>query len=232
VKFIWGVGDLYQELGSFFNPSPEMRELNILRAIAENPSISQERLSREIGIVPSMVHRYLSDFERTGLIMKTGETRRSMSYVLLDEGRVRLQYLTVSYLADVARIYAQSRNIFGDVLDFIATRDFESVYLYGAGIVGKMLSTILLFEKIDVLGFIDDASFKKGSQLNGIPVFDPEQITGKEYDAIIIASFAHAASILAKAEARGHDKLYVFEISEKGRVSLIEHKLNGGTDNE
>ena len=223
---------MYQELGSFFNPSPEMRELNILQAIAENPSISQERLSREIGIVPSMVNRYLSDFERTGLITKIGENRRSMSYILLDEGRVRLQYLTVAYLADVAKIYAQSRSVFGEVLDFISARDFEKVYLYGAGIVGKMVSTILLYERIDVLGFIDDADFKKGTQVNGIVVLEPERVVGNEYDAVIVASFAHSASILSKAAAIGLSKLYSFEISSKGRVSLKEHKTNGGSEND
>lgn len=214
---------MYQELGSFFNPSPEMRELSILKAIAENPSISQERLSREIGIVPSMVHRYLDDFEKTGLIKKTGENRRTMSYVLQGEGRNRLQYLTVAYLSDVAKIYAQSRSVFGEVLDFIGINGLDSVYLYGAGIVGKMLSTILLFERIEVLGFIDDSALKKGKEVGGVPVFDPEQVIETDYDGIIVASFAHSSSIISRAEAKGLRRLYVFEISENGSVSLKKH---------
>jgi len=214
---------VYQELGSFFNPSPEMRELSILKAIAENPSISQERLSREIGIVPSMVHRYLDDFEKTGLIKKTGENRRTMSYVLQGEGRNRLQYLTVAYLSDVAKIYAQSRSVFGEVLDFIGINGLDRVYLYGAGIVGKMLSTILLFERIEVLGFIDDSALKKGKEVSGVPVFDPDQVIETDYDAVIVASFAHASSIISRAEEKGLRRLYVFEISENGSVSLKKH---------
>jgi len=223
---------VYQELGSFFNPSPEMRELSILKAIAENPSISQERLSREIGIVPSMVHRYLDDFEKTGLIKKTGENRRTMSYVLQGEGRNRLQYLTVAYLSDVAKIYAQSRSVFGEVLDFIGMNGLDRVYLYGAGIVGKMLSTILLFERIEVVGFIDDSAIKKGKEVSGVPVFDPDQVIETDYDAIIVASFAHASSIISRAEAKGFQRLYVFEISENGSVSLKKHKQNGGFGND
>ena len=223
---------MYQELGSFFNPSPEMRKLSILKAIAENPSISQERLSREIGIVPSMVHRYLDDFEKTGLIKKAGENRRTMSYVLQGEGRNRLQYLTVAYLSEVAKIYAQSRSVFGEVLDFIGMNGFDSVYLYGAGIVGTMLSTILFFERIEVIGFIDDSALKKGKEVSGVPVFDPEQVIETDYDAIIVASFAHSSSIITRAEEKGLQRLYVFEISKNGSVSLKKHDQNGGFVND
>ena len=104
---------------SFFNPSPNFREMSILKALTESSSVSQERLARIAGIVPSMVNKYIRDFEDSELIQKEGENRRNMKYVLTEAGKFRLQYLTILYLKEAAKLYTESRDIFGEVLDTI-----------------------------------------------------------------------------------------------------------------
>ncbi|HOI63023.1 MAG TPA: winged helix-turn-helix domain-containing protein, partial [Mesotoga sp.] len=37
--------------------------MSILKALTESSSVSQERLARLAGIVPSMVNKYIKDFE-------------------------------------------------------------------------------------------------------------------------------------------------------------------------
>ncbi|WP_367363104.1 hypothetical protein [Mesotoga sp.] len=42
-----------------------------------------------------------------------------MRYVLTEAGKFRLQYLTILYLKEAAKLYTESREIFGEVLDTI-----------------------------------------------------------------------------------------------------------------
>ncbi|MGB4200270.1 MAG: winged helix-turn-helix domain-containing protein, partial [Thermotogota bacterium] len=37
--------------------------MTVLRLLTQNPSLSQEALARSVGVVPSMVNRYLKEFE-------------------------------------------------------------------------------------------------------------------------------------------------------------------------
>ena len=205
---------------SFFNPSPDFREMNILKALTENPSISQERLAKVAGIVPSMVNRYINDFEEKGYIKKEGENRRNMKYVLLEAGKYRLQFLTISYLREVATLYLQSRETFGRVLDEISSQGYEKLLLYGAGIIGSILVDVFRTEGMEVIGFIDDSAVKQSGMFHGLKVYSAVEANKLDYDAVIIASFKHAKKMVANALSANMKNVMVFEISELGNVSL------------
>lgn len=205
---------------SFFNPSPDFREMSILKAITENPSISQEKLAKVAGIVPSMVNRYISDFEEKGYIKKTGENKRNMAYVLLEKGKFRLQFLTISYLREVATLYSQSRETFGKILDELIYQGCEKPLLYGAGIIGSILVDVLRVEGIEPIGFVDDSQVKQSDMFHGIKVYSPDEASELDYDLVIIASFKHAESMVLNAKRANMKNIMVFEISELGSVSI------------
>jgi len=213
----------------FFNPAPDFREMAILRAIMENPDISQEQLSSLVGVVPSMINRYLKDFEERDLIEKRGKNKRKMSYRILESGKQHLQYLIIGYLSDISKLYRSSRNIFLDVLMTISKENIRKVFLYGAGIVGKMLANVLISEEIEIVGFIDDSLIKQGSQIQGITIYSVKEAVNMDYDAVLIASFAHTERIRNKALSKGLKTLYLFEINERGKVFLL--KADGEVEN-
>lgn len=205
---------------SFFNPSPNFREMSILKALAENPEISQERLARTAGVVPSMINRYIKDFEDQDLISKEGENRRRMKYILSESGRFRLQYLTIAYLREVAKLYSQSRDIFGNVLDMITVNGYNNLLLYGAGIIGEILADTLRTEGINLLGFVDDSPAKQEDILHGFKVYSPEKGTTLGADGVIVGSFRHAENIVKQAIKYGFKNIMVFDIAESGKVSI------------
>ncbi len=205
---------------SFFNPSPNFREMNLLKTLSETASISQERLARLAGIVPSMVNKYLKGFEEDGLISKVGENRRNMKYVLTDTGTFRLQFLNLLYLKEAARLYAQSRRVFGNVLDSLSDFGYEGLYLYGAGIVGGILAGVLRVEGIEPMGFIDDAPSRQDERFHDCPVFAPDQVVFQENQGVIAASFRHAKRIVENARKKGMPNIMVFAISQMGQVTL------------
>ncbi|KLO21411.1 winged helix-turn-helix transcriptional regulator [Marinitoga sp. 1155] len=204
----------------FFNPSPNFRELMILQLISQNEHISQEMLSKSVGIAPSMVNRYLKDFEDKDYILKIGENRRNMNYKITEEGKKRLQFLTVSFINEVSKIYSETKNSFKKVLDKIENMGYKNILLYGAGVVGGIVLKVLTGENINVIGFIDDSISKQGDKLHGISIYSPEEVKELKYDMIIIASFRHSERIFENAKKHKIKNIYIFNIDETGNVSL------------
>jgi DNA-binding PadR family transcriptional regulator len=188
--------------------------------LIENPSSSQEALARNAGVVPSMVNRYLKDFEEDGLIMKEGGNRRNMEYILSRDGQYRLQYLTIAFLSEVARLYSESQGIFRDVFDYLNHGGYRHLILYGAGIIGGILIDALKTEGYEIMGFVDDSSLKQNETFRGVRVFPPETASNIVYDAVIIASFRHAERIRQRALTLNLKSVLIFRIANDGKVSL------------
>jgi DNA-binding MarR family transcriptional regulator len=207
---------------SFLNPSPDFREMNILKGIAENPEVSQQKLSRISGVVPSMINRYIYDFESKGFIVKKGKNRRRMNYYLTKEGKFRLQFLSLSFLREVAKLYVQTKEVFGEALELLVSNDYKRILLYGAGIVGGILVDVLKIEGLEPVGFADDSEVKQGELFHDVKVYAPNKIDSLDYDAVIISSFNHSQDILEKAKQLKLNNLMEFELSDDGVVSLKE----------
>jgi predicted transcriptional regulator len=205
---------------NFFNPSPNFREMMILKLISKNENISQDKLSKNVGIVPSMVNRYLKDFEEKKYLIKDGENRRNMKYELTDEGKKRLQFLTVSFVNEVSKMYSDTKNSFLNVINVLEKNNINKILLYGAGVIGGIVLKVLNSENMEVIGFIDDSLSKHGDKIHGIDIYSPDEIKEEKYDAVIIASFRHSEEILKNAKENKIKKLYIFKIDENGEVSL------------
>ncbi len=204
----------------FFEPSTLFREYILLKTILSGGSISQQQLAKIAQIAPSMVNRYLTFFEQKGYIRKIGPNRRRMSYQMTQNGIFRLQYLSVCYLRQTARLYSSSRQVFSEVLDQLSSSKFKKIILYGAGIVGQTLLDILVSENIEILCFVDDDSSKQGTTLNGVKVIDPSMLDKTSYDAVLVASFRHADEIAQRARSLRMKNILVLRIQTNGRVFL------------
>ncbi|SHF18474.1 C-methyltransferase C-terminal domain-containing protein [Marinitoga hydrogenitolerans DSM 16785] len=205
---------------TFFNPSPNFRELMILQIISQNKKVSQETIAKNVGIVPSMVNRYLKDFEDKDYIVKTGGNRRNMNYEITHNGKKRLQFLTVSFINEVSNIYSETKKSFSQVLNKIENIGYKNILLYGAGVVGSIVLKVLNSENINVIGFIDDSIAKQGDKIHGINIYAPEEVKNLNYDMIIIASFRHSEDILKNANDYKLSNIYIFNIDANGNVSL------------
>jgi DNA-binding MarR family transcriptional regulator len=210
---------------TFFNPSPNFRELMILQIISKNENVSQEMIAKTVGIVPSMVNRYLKDFEDKKYIIKTGENRRKMNYEITADGKKRLQFLTVSFINEVSKIYSETKKSFNKVLDKIENMGYQNILLYGAGVVGGIVLKVLTSENINVIGFIDDSISKQGDKIHGINIYSPKEVKIMDYDMIIIASFRHSEDILKNARENELSNIYIFNIDETGNVSLEKGEI-------
>ena len=200
----------------FFQPTTEMRTLEILQMINENSSISQAQLSSMVKIVPSMVNRYIDELYKRDLINKVGGIR-NMQYHLTEKGMMELQCLTLSYLKEVAGLYTFTSSSFTDVFDKLLGK--KNIVLYGAGVIGEMVSELLKSQGIFVSAFVDD--FKSG-HIDGVNIVGLGEIYNGMYDAIIVTSFKNEKLITRKLLEKGYKNVYAFEIV--GKRAVLEWK--------
>jgi len=205
---------------SFFNPSPLYRELLLLASIKENSNISQEELAKIADIAPSMVNRYIKLFAEQGYVEKSGVNKRNMNYHLTTQGLNRLQFLTLSLMSEISQLFMETKEKFAKVLEVLKREKKSRIFLYGAGVVGKIVLNVLKTENFEVIGFIDDSPLKQGDRMYGLKVYDPKKALKIPYSVVIVASFKHSKIIAQKAKEIGLKNVYVFNISEEGLVSL------------
>ncbi|MBI3448777.1 MAG: winged helix-turn-helix transcriptional regulator [Acidobacteria bacterium] len=88
----------------FYEPSPLLRELQVLSILANNPEASQKEIALEVGLAPSMIHNYIHALAEAGLVEFHGPTRRRLRYVVTDSGRARIDSLAARHLTAAGSI--------------------------------------------------------------------------------------------------------------------------------
>ena len=105
-------------------------ELDILKIVAENPAISQRKISEKTGISLGQVNFLIKKCVKKGLIKIEGQTTKSIKYNLTPKGiaekaKLTLEYIKISYEA-VIRLT--------DKIRAIAERyeaEGRCIYIYG-----------------------------------------------------------------------------------------------------
>lgn len=97
--------------------------------------------------------------------------------------------------------------------------------IFGAGLAGATAFEHLSRRQIEVIAFVDNATSKHGSQLNNIPVLNPNQLTSIVFDVIYIASeyFEVIQLQLESVLKIPKNKIHVLPANAIKNVSLTEN---------
>lgn len=93
-----------------------------------------------------------------------------------------------------------------------------TVYIFGTGELYKRYKH--LFENMDVLGLVDNNPEKWGMELDGRKVISPNELKGKEFDYIILASI-HYEEMRDQLLGLGIDEKKVIDKEHKGFFECI-----------
>ncbi|ANQ54310.1 MarR family transcriptional regulator [Thermosipho sp. 1063] len=193
----------------FFQPTPEYRKLLILESINKDSEISQKNLSSLVGIVPSLVNKYLNELRERGLI-KVENLGKKLRYFLTEEGISELYYLKLAFFNDIVSLSMKIESHLENIFLKLKSKNF--IGIYGAGLVGKTLAQLLLNRGFNVVVFFDDNTQKIGNRYFGIPVISIKDKA--EIDAIIVASIKNSEVMVRKAKKYQHSDIYVFNTEE------------------
>jgi FlaA1/EpsC-like NDP-sugar epimerase len=200
----------------YFEPTPLLRELNLLECLEASPQTSQSALAKRVGLTPAMVNAYIRRFQSEGLV-STAEVSRGFSYHLTSKGLHRLNYHRVTYRAELVRTVREARLLFQRYFAELANAGIATVVLYGAGETAEVALDALEGQTIvSVLAVVDDDPGKVGSRIRGIPVCGPDAISGLYPDGIVITSVSFAAQIRKRVEELFDSRIQIFSLTDGG----------------
>ncbi len=124
-------------------------ELDILKLVAENPHISQRKISEQTGISLGQVNFLIKKCVKKGLIKIEGQTAKSIKYNLTPKGitekaALTLEYIKISYGAVIA--------ITSKVRQIVREQKAKAAKIYLLGIHDEMMEltqTVLREEQVD-----------------------------------------------------------------------------------
>jgi len=137
----------------FYEPSPLLRELQVLSILARDPEASQKDIAGQVGLAPSMIHNYIHALAQAGLVEFHGPTRRRLRYVVTSAGRQHIENLSARHLFSAGRILERITSSVRREIERVARDGVKNLgvltFPYFAGIVSRIaaesgLETILL----------------------------------------------------------------------------------------
>lgn len=106
-------------------------ELDILKIVAENPSISQRKIADKTGISLGQVNFLIKKFVKKGLIKIEGQTSKSIKYNLTPKGFAEKASLTLEYIKISYSAVAALSNKIQTLSKEYDNRDAK-IYIYGS----------------------------------------------------------------------------------------------------
>ena len=173
---------------SFYRPTPARRELLALWSLVETEQISQQELGRQIGVSSAMAHNYVQALVDHGYVMTSGETNRSMRYLVTATGRVRLATLMREYASEIARMYSIAKTEVEKRLHQLWKEGIQAVVVFGAAETGELIYSAVKSTPMRIVGWVDNDVAKHQQRFGDLTVCPPDTIESCRPDAVLIAS--------------------------------------------
>lgn len=188
---------------SFFTPTAKLKELTLLQHIEKNPDTTQKEMAQVIGAAPSMVNVYINEYEEKGYIIREYISQKVVKYRITTEGLKRKNYLVITYLHELLKLYRLARENVENFLDSLINKGYKNVLLYGAGEVAETILGIVKDRKDIgpcVVALIDDDSTRENEELLGYKIIPRDDIEKYDHDAIVITSYTFEDDIRKRLE--------------------------------
>lgn len=210
---------------SFFKPTNLYKEYIILNLIEKEDKITQRKMSHELGVAVSMVNNYLDEYEKNGYIKRKYKSAKSIKYCLTKKGLNRKELLNISYLSATQKLSNEAKKSVLLFMNCLSEKGYVNLYFYGAGDVAEILLYTInseSFNKIKVIGIIDDDPLKQGNSIYGYNIQCISSILDTNYDGIVVSSISSCKEINLKLEKENVDskKILNFFSFEKESIHV------------
>lgn len=197
---------------SFFTPTTKLKELIILEHIENNPNVTQKELAQVANAAPSMINAYIDEYEEKGYMIREYISSKVVNYKITPEGIQRKNYLSITYIRELMRLYILAKESVEKFLQGIEDKGFRNILLYGAGEVAETVLSVIRDKdniSLNVVAIIDDDVEKQGQLMMGCRVVGRDSIMGLKHDAVVITSYTFEDRIRERLEEVGYDRSMV-----------------------
>jgi DNA-binding MarR family transcriptional regulator len=201
-----------ENYNTLFKPSEEMRDLQFLEEIEQNPKVSQRELSHKFGIALGMTNACIKKMARRGLIKLTGIPPRRIAYYLTPKGFTEKTKLTLNFFSYNIHHYAEMKKRIGKILLEMQNRGVKRVAFYGVNDEMEVAYITLQGLDMKLVGILDDEN-NWGKEIFGYKVIGPGAVKSLNPDAILITSMRYQDSYAKNLmKQRDWDSIKIFII--------------------
>ena len=187
----------------FFNPTSDLKELQLLQHIENNPDTTQKELANIINGAASMVNVYISELEEKNYLVREYRSAKVVYYRITAEGVKRKNFLLITYMRELLDLYRLAKSNIEDFLKKVENKGFKNILLYGAGEVAETIIGAIRdreLTRMNVLAIIDDNPDKIGKMMLGYRIISRDEIKNYNHDAIVITSYTFEEGIRQRLE--------------------------------
>ncbi len=179
------------------------RDLRLLTAIEEGTPLTQRALAARLGVALGLANLCLKRLARKGYIKvvhfnERPAARKRLRYLLTPKGLAEKSRLTYEHMIYSLHLYRRTRQTLRESLGRMAADGRKRIVFYGAGEAAE-----LAYLTLRELGLEPVAVFgPEGGSFLGFPVRPVAELTGEEFDAVVVATFDRPEPALEMLTAR------------------------------
>ena len=168
--------------------------------IEKNPSVSQRKLSDQLGVALGVINGFIKKMVYEGMIAVKGTNHKHITYFLTPKGFTEKERLTYHFLDQTIIFYADLKGRVNDGLDNLISKGHKNILCYGAGQIMELVFVVLNSTRsgLNILGIVDDDKQKQGKKMFGHIVAAPKLIKIFKPEAVLITSIKHKEEIIGK----------------------------------
>ncbi len=129
----------------------EIRELDLLSQIEQNPDISQASLAQELGVAVGTINWHLKRMVEKGYVKVKRAQRKKLRYIITPEGVALRARLTVDYVRNSFHLYRLTRERALRTLDELESMGFHAVRIAGDDEIAEVCRLTCLERNIAVV---------------------------------------------------------------------------------
>lgn len=178
---------MMENYSTLFKPSEEMRDLQFLEEIEQNPKISQRELSHKFGIALGVTNACIKRMARKGLIRLRGFPPRRIAYYLTPKGFSEKTKLALHFFSYNIHHYAEMKKQIEKKLLDMQNKGVKRFTFYG--ISDEMELAYITLQGLDMklIGIVDSEK-NWGKKIFNYKVIGLKEAKDLNPDAILITS--------------------------------------------
>lgn len=191
----------------FFNPTTELKELQLLSHIEKNPATTQKEIAGIINGAASMVNVYIDSLEEKDYLKRDYRSLKTVHYNITPAGLKRKNYLSITYLHELIKLYRLAEENIESFFTALENKGYKNILLYGAGEVAEIMLNVIKSKPertLQVSALIDDSEDIQKCNIFGYRVCSPKQIHEYNHDAVVITSYTFEDDIRKRLDDIGY----------------------------
>jgi DNA-binding MarR family transcriptional regulator len=129
----------------------ELRELNLLEKIENDPDVNQSALATQLGVAVGTVNWHLKRLIAKGAVKVSRAERKKLRYIITPEGLALRARLAVDYVERSFSVYRHTRQRVQDYLVKIRGAGYDRVRIVGSGDVADICKLTCMEQGVTVV---------------------------------------------------------------------------------